>query len=280
MDGKIKDRAIAHLRKHPNATVRQIRKAAGMKSMHTFYKIFPEGLEELCRLADIPFETKRRKRMDKATEARRSLSIEVGQGESIQSQFDLVLRTSKIEADFDALNKEFQKRTEKMKDDPYWFAQRKRLSTICERGQSLLREVHDEKGCAEVAEVYRKVLEDFSKLMREAPWFEVSRLAFESLQEYFQTGPGSALKKIVMVVQLVDKHGLEPVEAFLRYPDLLSYDKDFKTAVARKWLNIGIPELEEEGEIIYTHNVGKEHWTVPLLKLLKVNSVEELRPKR
>src|SRR3972149_5805344 len=279
MDNKFKERSIDYIKKHPKASVRRIRKAAGMKSMSSFYSVFPRGLHDLYKLADIPFDATRRKRIEKATDARTSPPIDVRDDIPILPQFNLAQRISNIEASIEALNREFQIRTVDKKDDSYWFSQRKRIADLKDLAISMLRNVHDEKGYTDANLIYLGLLGEFSKLMGEVPWFEQSRFAVDKLKELFQTGPEDALKKASLVSQIVSDHGLDIVEAFLRCGDLLYYDKNFETAVISKWLNTGQVPIgfdEEHLKIIVTKTTGETRRVVmPLLNLYNSKSVEE-----
>jgi len=281
MDNKFKDRSIDYIKKHPEATVRQITKAAGMKSMSIFYSIFPGGLKDLCKLADISFDATRKKRIEKATDARTSPPIEVRHDIPILSQFNLAQRISSIEAGIESLNREFQIRTTDKKDEPYWFSQRKRIAELKDLAISMIRSINDEKSYFDAHLIYLNLMVEFSKLIGEEPWFEQSRLAVDKLKEHFQTGLEDALKKASVVSQIVEDHGLDIVEAFLRCDDLLYYDNNFETAIIRKWLNTGEVPVgfdEEHLKILVMKTTGKTRRLVmPLLNLYNSKSVEEHR---
>jgi len=267
------------LRKYPKATVRQTMKAAEIKSMQTFYKIFPDGLEEVCKHAEVPFEKKRTHRIEKTTVARSAMPFKVSQDQSALFQFEMVKCICTLEAGINALNKEFQNRTEADKENPYWFAQRKHLADLRDWFVAILRNVHDEKGCDEAREVYRGILGEFIRLMGELPRLEQSRLVSEKLQACFQCGLDDALKKGSMVFKLVEEHGLDKVDVFLRSEGLLAYDVNVRGAIAKKWTLTGWvpPGLDnKKADIMYEEEFEDKKHKIPLLEIHNANTYEEL----
>jgi len=257
-------------------------RAAGIKSMQTFYRIFPDGLEEVCKQADVPFEQKRIQRVEKATVARSSAPLKVSQDQSIVSQFEVVKCICTIEVGFTSLYKEFQNITEANKDNPYWFAKRKQLTDLRDWFVAMLSSVRDEKGCDDAREVYRMILEEFIKVMGELPMLDQSKQVSEKLQACFHCGFDDALKKTLVVSELVEKHGLDKVDAFLRSDGLLPYDVNVRAAIAKKWAMTGwvAPGLDnEKADIMYEEFFeGKKH-KIPLLEIHHANTYEELWQK-
>ena len=107
-------------------SVRQILREFGIYRA-LFYQMFPEGLEELCRKAKVPFPADRA-RLAEAMKAKgrsaKKLSIEHG-------DFDFEYRKSDLEARVRELGYTFKLRTEDVKNEPYWRAKREQFSSLC-----------------------------------------------------------------------------------------------------------------------------------------------------
>lgn len=282
MDEQVRGKIISYLEEHPNASISKILSAVGLKSKSGFYRVFPDGIGEACLAAGVTFDKGRMSRSAEATEARRAMPLEVVENVPFSCEFDLTLRKSRIQANVDALLKEFYDRTEASKNVPFWFAQRKRLTNLCDTVKGRLHKIRDEKGLVEVGEAYLKIWLEFSSLMGDIPGFEKSRSDLDMLKSAFQTDSATASRKAGMVAELVDKYGLGRVDAFLRSAGLLAYSEDFGRAVAKKFVYTGElpPGLdEEEGDIVLTSIVNGERKETSLRKLYNVSNLQELRQK-